>query len=189
MKLILAMFLAALLSGCVFNSQKVNLLPTVSSLASSDGDGITVAVTVQDERPDQSIGKRGVGGAGAVIEAAQSPELVVRSAVIDGLKKKGFTIVEKGNANADLSIEVRFLQYSLSQGFWSGGINIKVAFKALASKGSQKYEHLYRVDKEHRVQFAPTAETNEKWINEALSVAINELLDDRGLIDTLKFKG
>jgi uncharacterized lipoprotein YajG len=188
MKSIVSICLAALFSGCVFNSQKVNLSPTVAIPSSTEGNGVTVAVVVQDERPDQSIGRRGSGGDGGVIEAAQSPDTVVRSAIIDGLKKKGFEIAEKGTANADLTVELRFLQYSVSKS-WALEINIKVTLKAIASAGTQKYDHLYRIDKEERVQFAPTAETNEKRINEALSSAINQLLQDQALIDALKFKG
>jgi hypothetical protein len=41
---------------------------------------------------------------------------------------------------------------------------------------------MYRTDKEERVVVVPTAETNEKWINDALSEVLRQLLEDSGLI-------
>lgn len=183
-------FLPLLLSGCVFSQQTAKLSPVVSMRESALGSGVTVAVNVVDERPDQSIGKRGVGGAGADIMPAEKVEVSVANAIVEGLRKEGFKVVGKGEvADAALNVEVRFLQYSVSMGFWSGGVNVKVALKAIASKNGKTYDRLYREDKEERVQIAPGAETNEKWINEALSKTIQQLLDDQALIDTLTAKG
>jgi uncharacterized lipoprotein YajG len=164
-------------------------MPTVSVAESSTGNGVTVAVDVVDERPDKSIGKRGASGMGADIMPADKVEVAVQQAIIDGLKKKGFTVVDAtGSSSAKLVVEVRFLQYSLSTGFWSGGVNVKVALKALVSANGKNYDRLYRRDREERVQIAPTAETNEKWINDALSQTIQEMLDDNALISTLAQK-
>ncbi len=102
--------------------------------------------------------------------------------IIEGLKKKGFTAVDDTSASSTkLSVEVRLLEYSTSQGFWTGGVNIKGALKAVASKNGKSYEKMYRTDKEERVVVVPTAQTNEKWINDALSEVLKQLLDDNGL--------
>jgi uncharacterized lipoprotein YajG len=180
---------ALLTSGCVFSGQTVQLMPTTSVASSTTGNGVAVSLKVTDERPDQAIGKRGVGGMGADLVPAQKVDVVVQSALTDALQKKGFTVVSSGDAAAKLSVEVRFLQYSLSTGFWSGGVNVKVALKAVASANGKNYERLYRKDREERVQLAPTASTNEKWINDALSQALQELIDDTALIETLAHKG
>jgi len=190
MKKHILLVLPILLSGCVFSPQTVKLAPTISVAETALGSGLTVAVTVVDERPDQVIGKRGVGGAGADIKSAEKVDVVVQNSIVAGLKRKGFNVVGTGEAaGANLAVEVRFLQYSLSTGFWSGGVNVKVALKAVASRNGKSYDHLYRIDHEQRVQLAPSAETNEKWINDALSQAIQQLLDDGALIGTLSQKG
>jgi uncharacterized lipoprotein YajG len=177
------------LTGCVFAPQSVRIMPKISVADSSAGNGVTVAVNVVDERPDKSIGKRGASGMGADIMPADKVEVAVQQAIVDGLKKKGFVVVDpNGTSPAKLVVEVRFLQYSLSTGFWSGGVNVKVALKALASANGKSYDRLYRRDREERVQIAPTAETNEKWINDALSQTIQEMLDDNALISTLAQK-
>jgi hypothetical protein len=53
--------------------------------------------------------------------------------------------------------------------------------KAVASKNGKTYEKMYRTEKEERVVIVPTADTNEKWINEALSDVLKQLLYDDGL--------
>ena len=171
-------------AGCAFNPQTANITPTVSVMSSSDGKGVSVAVRVSDERPSKSLGRRGTGyGAAAEITAAQNIAAVVQKEIVAGLNKKGFAAMDgEGKANARLSVEVRLLEYSTSQGFWTGGVNVKGALKAVATRNGQTYEKMYRTDKEERVVVVPTAETNEKWINDALSEVLRQLLDDSGLV-------
>ena len=170
--------------GCAFKPQKANIAPTVSVMASSEGNGVAVAVRVSDERPSKTLGRRGTAyGAAAEITAAQDIAVVVQKEIIDGLKKKGFTTVDgNGTSNTKLSVEVRLLEYSTSVGFWTGGVNIKGALKAVAGKNGKVYEKMYRTDKEERVVVVPTAETNEEWINDALSEVLRQLLDDKELM-------
>jgi len=174
---------ALMAAGCAFNPQKANLAPAVSIAASTEGKGVTVAVRVSDERPSKSLGRRGTAyGAAAEITAAQDVAVVVQEQIIAGLKKKGFAAVAEGaSSNATLSVEVRLLEYSTSQGFWTGGVNIRGALKAMATKNGKSYEKMYRSDKEQRVVVVPTAETNEKWINDALSDVLTQLLSDSAL--------
>lgn len=171
------------LTGCAFNPQTANITPVVTVMNSSDGKGVTVAVRVSDERPSKSLGRRGTAyGAAAEITAAQDIATVVQKEIIDGLNKKGFTALkENEESNAKLSVEVRLLEYSTSQGFWTGGVNIKGALKVIATKNGKTYEKMYRTDKEERVMVVPTADTNEKWINGALSEVLTQLLEDNGL--------
>ena len=166
----------------IFRS-KANIAPTVTVVSSSEGTGVAVAVRVTDERPSKSLGRRGTGiGDAAEITAAQDLAAVVQKEIIDGLKKKGFVAVDdSGASSTKLSVEVRLLEYSTSTGFFTGGVHIKGALKAVASKNGKTYEKMYRTEKEERVVIVPTADTNEKWINEALGDVLKQLMDDGGL--------
>jgi len=189
MKTVALFVLSLLMSGCAFSPQSARIRPIASVAESNVGKGVVVAVRVVDERPDQAIGKRGAGGVGADIVPANQIEVAVQELLVASLKKRGFSVVDSNvSAQAKLGVEVRFLQYSVSQGLGSGGINIKVAIKATASNGGQIYEQLYRNDKEERVQFIPAAQTNENWINESLSKCIQDLLDDTALTEALAGK-
>src|SRR5687767_9630048 len=83
------------LTGCAFNPQTANIAPIVTVMNSSEGNGVTVAVRVVDERPSKSLGRRGAGayGAAAEITAAQDLATVVQKEITDGLAKKGFVAV------------------------------------------------------------------------------------------------
>lgn len=178
---------AFVLSGCAFAKQQANLAPTVSVVESTQGQGMTVAVRVVDERPSKSLGRRGSAyGAAAEITAVQEVAVVVQQQVVDGLKKKGFTIIDYAPGQPrNLTVEVRFLDYSTSQGMFTGGVNIRGALKASAQRDGQTYEQLYRSDKEERVVVVPTAKTNEQWINTALSEVLQQLFNDQGLMTFL----
>lgn len=173
-----------LLSGCAFTPQKANIAPTVSVMNSSEGQGIAVSVRVSDERPSKSLGRRGTAyGAAAEITAAQDVAAIAQKEILTGLRKKGFVATDsESSAPAQLIVEVRLLEYSTSQGFWTGGVHIKGALKAVALKDGKTYEKMYRSEKEERVVVVPTAETNEMWINSAFSDVLTQLLDDNGLI-------
>lgn len=172
------------LTGCAFNPQTASISPTVNVMNSNEGKGVTVAVRVTDERPSKSLGRRGTAyGAAAEITAAQDIAAIVQKEVSAGLAKKGFTAVdESAPAAAKLVIEVRLLEYSTSTGFWTGGVTIKGALKAVGTKAGKSYEKMYRSEKTERVVVVPTAETNEKWINGALSEVLTQLLEDNGLM-------
>jgi hypothetical protein len=44
---------------------------------------------------------------------------------------------------------------------------------------------MYRSEKEERIVVVPTAETNEEWINAALSDMLSQLFEDTGLFKFL----
>jgi uncharacterized lipoprotein len=186
-KLIVLIAGLALLGGCAFTRMQANLRPTVEVAASNEGKNVAVAVRVVDERPSKSLGRRGTAyGAAAEITAADDIAAVVQQQIVDGLRTKGFNPVDFGEQkNPRLTVEVRLLEYSTSQGFWTGGVHTRGALKAIAVHSSGNYEQMYRSEKEHRVVVVPTAETNEQWINDALNEVLRQLFDDAKLFKFL----
>lgn len=184
-KLSLVALAAALLSGCAFNAQTVQLNPTVaSSQHSTAGQGVSVAVHVVDERASQSLGHRGgAGGAAAEITTNSDVAAVVSEQVTQALQNDGFTVLgPNAQGNAGLTVEVRLLNYSTSVGFWTGGIQIEATLEAKAQKSGKSFEQMYRVKNEQRVVVVPTADKNAEWINAALGEAITKLVTDPKLL-------
>ena len=184
LRLSLLVALAALVGGCAFNPQAANLAPRATVASSNEGRNVAVGVRVLDERPSKSLGRRGAGlyGAAAEITSAQDLAVVVDEQVKDALRKKGFRPVDYSpNGDVRLTVELRLLEYSTSIGFWTGGIHVKGGLKAVASRGPESYERLYRVEKEDRVVVVPTAEANEAMINATLTELLSQLFDDIGL--------
>lgn len=171
------------LSGCAFNPQKVHLAPTVNVAETNIGNGATVSLRVLDERPTKSLGHRGTAyGAAAEITTDQDLAAVVHDEVQRGLTRKGFTVVPPAsNADASLTLELRALEYSTSTGFWTGGVNVNGAIKAIAQRPGDEYERMYRVDTDNRVVVVPTAGKNSEWINSTLSGLLGQIFEDVGL--------
>ncbi|MDB5770600.1 MAG: hypothetical protein JWM42_974 [Burkholderia sp.] len=185
--LLSATFIAVTIQGCAFNPQQANLTPTITVASSNEGKNVAVGVRVVDERPSKSLGRRGTAyGAAAEITANQDLADVVEKQVVEGLRRKGFKPVAFSATNEPrLSVEVRLLEYSTSQGFWTGGVHVKGALKAAATRSTGNYERLYRSEKEERIMVVPTAESNEKLINTALSELLNQVLEDANLFKFL----
>jgi uncharacterized lipoprotein YajG len=173
-----------LLSGCAFSRQKATLSPSPNIVSSDEGKSVAIAVRVTDERPSQSLGRRGSAyGPAAEITAAQNVADVVQEQIQDGLRKKGFNPMEYSEGkDRRLTVEVRLLEYSTSTGFWTGGVHIRGALKVAAACAGKNYEKMYRSDKEERVVVVPDAKMNEKWINDALTDVLQQVFDDAALL-------
>lgn len=173
-------------SGCAFNPQKANLAPNVNVAQSQTGNKTPVYIRVIDERADKTLGRRGNAyGAAAEITSQQDLAEVIKNEITKGLNNQGFVVTSEANAQSSLTVEIRALEYSTSQGFWTGGVHIKGALKGRAEGKSGRFEKMYRYEKEERVVVVPTAETNEKWINDALSETLSQLIKDTELLSFL----
>lgn len=186
--LIISAFIIAV-SGCAFNPQQASLNPTLNIASSNIGSNSNVYIEVLDERSSKSLGRRGTAyGSAAEITSKEELSAVVKREIQKGLITKGFAITDRASANTVLIVEVRDLNYTTSQGFWTGGVHIKGAFKGRAKNLVSEMEKMYRYEKEERIMIIPTAETNEKWINEALTATLNKLLGDAELMQFLAKK-
>lgn len=172
--------LAVISAGCVFTPQAVNLKPQVRIEPTSGGQGRFILVTVVDERPRSILGTRGVGGSGANLTIAQDLPTVVRAAARESLQRQGFTPqTEKPADGRELRVEIRNLDYAVTQGFWTLTLHIECGLKAICILGTDRpYERLYRGEVEETVLGIQSEEENERYVNTALSKAINELFQD-----------
>lgn len=83
-------------------------------------------------------------------------------------------------------MEIRNLDYRVVVGFWAGTLSTECGLKAICIHGSARpFEQLYRGEFQESVQVVQTAEANQKYINAAVSKAINALLQDPRLIQCL----
>jgi hypothetical protein len=178
-------------SACAFVDQKATLRPDVSvapaAIDSGMGGGHVVAVHVVDERPRSLIGRRGAGGSvGGSITTDQDVAELVREKIIDALQRDGFAPTRDGaGGDRKLNVEVRFLEYELAMGFWTGSVNTRAALKAACRNGDATYERLYRGEHKRGAFVVPSASTNERLLNVALSEALGGLLGDRELLACL----
>ena len=72
------------------------------------------------------------------------------------------------------------------RGFWAGTLRVNVGLKAICIRGPNRpYEKLHRGEFEESVQVVQQGEANGRYINTAVSAAVNALLSDQELMDCL----
>jgi uncharacterized lipoprotein len=175
--------LASLTTGCAFTAQAVKLQPQIQVTESSRGRGHPVQVTVVDERPRSTLGTRGARGVGAELTVEGDLVNIVRSSISDGLKRQGFIPTrDKTPDGRELRVEIRNLDYGVTVGFWAGSLRTECGLKGICIQGDRRpYEQLHRGEYHESVQVVQTAESNNVYVNAALSKALNALLQDQPL--------
>lgn len=173
-------------SGCAWTAQQVNLRPVVNVSRVDLGQGRPVRVEVEDERPANALGTKVVVGGGE-ITPVQQPADVVSTALVQGMTDLGFKPFREGQSDAPtMRVELRAIDYKVTQGFWAGGLTVDVAMKAICIVERQRlHEKLHRGHYEDAIQVVQSQSQNETYINTALSEAINQVLGDRDLLQCL----
>lgn len=184
----LAFFAAALaLSGCAFQAQSIAIQPTVDIAPSKIGKGSPVFVNVVDERPKKTLGTVGARNVGADITIDGDVSASVKKAVSEGLTRLSFkTIGGRIAEDAELRVEIRNLDYNLIVGFWVGTLRIDTGLKAICIRnGLRPYERLHNGEFVESVQVVQGQQANVKYVNLAMSAAVNSMLADNELMECL----
>jgi len=185
--LIFTLILCLPMGGCAFAPQAVKLKPELHAAGGAVGNGHRVQLTVVDERPKSTLGTRGARGVGAELTIDGDLPTIVGSAIKDGLTQQGFeTTNGKTSDGRELRVEIRNLDYGVTMGFWSGDLRTQCSLKAICVKGNERpYEKLHRGEFKENVQVVQGAEANNRYVNAALSDAINQLVGDHDLVECL----
>lgn len=111
----------------------------------------------------------------------------LRIALAQGLEQQGFTIAKsQADAAHSLKVEIRNLDYGVTMGFWAGSLKTQCSLKAICMLGKDRpYENLYRGEYANSVQVVQSEERNERFVNTAVSEAVNRLLNDEELTKCL----
>ena len=172
-----------LITGCAFTPQAIKLQPNIQVTESSLGRDRPLQINVFDERPRSTLGTRGVRGVGAELTIEGDLVAIVRGSISDGMKRKGFAPQAERTPDArEIRVEIRNLDYTVTQGFWSGSLRTDCSLKAICIRGSSRpYEQLYRGEVQVDVMAVQTDEENIRYVNDAVSRALNALLQDEQL--------
>lgn len=183
-KAVLVASLFVMLSGCAFQKQAIQLAPKVDVAASTIGAGKMTMVSISDERPRTTLGTRGVGGIGEQLTVQGDVPAILKSAITEGLQRQGFAT--NGPMDNQLRVEIRNLDYSVNSGFWAGKLNIEFLLKGICLKGNNRpYENMYRGEYRKNVQVIQGEESNNTFVNDVVSQAVNALLKDEQLMRCL----
>jgi len=180
--------LAAVLAlGCAAQPQNVRLEPQVQAAPSSVGQGKQVWLQVKDARPRKTLGVVGdLGGRYAHVSVEDDFSTQMYQSISGALRQMGFDVSPTPVSEPrTLLVEVRDLEYqSLKQGY-AYDTETKVAIGVLATNGEARYERLYTAGATKSGPLKPGADENARTVNDTVSVALQEMLNDDRLTAAL----
>ncbi len=177
------------LSSCMLFQQEIKFDPKITTDSSDIGEDNKVNVVVLDQRNEHIlIGRRGDGIVDiASINTHQNLEEIVKNNVIEALKKKSFAVpAEKGKI---LKISIVDIEYKTFQKLFFVGFRAHSVLEVFVmnKNGNIIYNKKYRSGAEDdNFILAPFAEKNDKVLQSSFQNAINEMLTDSNLIESLK---
>ena len=178
-----ALLAAVVSSGCAWVPQTAKLQLTPEITPSTVGQGVTVAVRVTDRRTSQTIGRRGVDSEDAAITTTQNVITLFQDKIVQGLEKKGFTAGRyDGQPVRTLTVEIRRIDYKTDMEFWKGIVKTEAVLDAVVLKDDMKFEQTYTGQRKDTTVEAPSAKTNDRLINGAISEAVQKLFEDHNLL-------
>jgi len=188
-RVIIPVAIVFIFSGCAFAPQAVLLKPDVNIQSGDIGSNKSIILNVIDERTKTTLGTRAPNmGADLTIEGDLVE--IVSDSLSKGLLAQGFQITKSSDEGTtklkELRVEFRALEYRVIRGFFSGTLKTESAMKGICIVDLLRpYEKLYRGAHEENIQIVQTEASNNKYVNIALSHAINNLLSDSRLLKCL----
>jgi uncharacterized lipoprotein len=176
------------LGGCAFTPQApIVINPAIEAKHTNVGAGQPLQVVVIDERTSKTLGTRGVRGVGSELTVAGDLAQTIDTSIAEGLKNQGFVptdhTIKDGRV---LNVEIRDLEYNMIMGFWAGTMRTQCSLKAVCVVGNVRpFEKMYHGEHEESVQVVQSADANTGYVNDAVSKAVNQLLDDPDLAHCL----
>ena len=174
------------LSGCTLISQKVDLKPSVFVDQSNLRQAREVFIKIEDKRSDDLLGHRGYMGTGG-ITLVEDPRETFREQLNHILTAKGFNVAnEDADYDAFLQLDIKNIVYRTRVTLIDIGIVTAIDLEISAvNRLKNKYSQNYHVQDETRVLVAPPANENENLINQTVSKAIMNIVQDSELFKFL----
>ena len=180
--LVPALFLLAVLGGCVLSPQNIMVAPNVELPENRVALNGPVTVTVYDERVSPWLGSRGgVYSHSNRIGISNNIQDAVRSAVEKALKNAG---MQPGNAadSPQFQVYIDSLEYHVPDSSYITQVNLRASVRVVVQAGSKRYQGSYSADENRRVFRAPSDVDNEAMVNDILSKAIERAFEDPDLM-------
>lgn len=190
MRVLLAAWLLATLSGCALTTERIQLqyAPPAGVTQVEGASAVTVAVEVKDSRLDKtkvSSKKNAYGMETAPIVASEDVDVTVRRAIESELKARGFALGD--GASVTITGDITRFYNDHKMGFWSGdaiadfSMSVLVVSKTSALLYSRQ---IVAQGTEPNTQLA-TGNNAMLALNQALANGIRELFGDPAFLAAL----
>jgi uncharacterized lipoprotein len=187
-------FLVMLLSGlysCALSPQSIALQPILNVPAEPIGRNRLLAVEVMDQRPQQAFGARGGVYDTALIVPRTDVAQAIHTALTERLRASGFNITHwQPGMEPSLRVIIKHIDYVMNEAAIIGGplineVRVRAVIEAMVSNGGQSRNGEYQASNARRQVGYLTAADNVSILNEVVAQALQQLLQDRDILDLL----
>lgn len=174
---------ALALSACSMKPQTVVIDPNPAMMAFGGGARQAVLVTAADLRPSQKLGyRKDETKDSAPLTTGNDVAAAVAAKLREAVADNDFIVAQNdGYADARLKVEVLKISYNASGKYVAPKVNMAVQLRAVAERGGTTYSPTYSIANEVVEALPLTAERNERIINEAVSQALQQVIEDESL--------
>jgi uncharacterized lipoprotein YajG len=184
--------------GCT-HDHKIDLHPEILVRPSSIGEGKILVIQVRDTRSQNAISKKETGprlkkdrALNTVnIYASSSVRDTVQDKIMEGFQRLGFRPIKHQRGSGPiLQVDISRLQLKYQSGNLGAKIpevhaQMKTILRVRATHGSRSFKNVYqsRMTKSHRMFTGKF--TNERLVNNSLSLALQHMFEDAKLVQFL----
>jgi len=178
----LAGVMTLLLAGCAqLSPQQVTFEPDVPE-SSIQGDGSTLWVDVEDNRPSNVIGQRGgIYEDSSDITPAGNLRELLRATAEDTLREAGYELVEM-NPRIEFTLSLDELNYRVEDvdaARKEATASAKISVQAV--RGGTIYSNAFRSQRTIETLRFPSTEENSEILNHVFNAVVQRALTDPGL--------
>lgn len=174
-----------LMAGCAYSPQQITIRPDVRPEGERYGEGRSVLVTAEDQRAVKVIGTRGgLYAETSTISVANSLTDAVAQAASAKLAAQGFSI-NSLQTDAVMNIIIDEISYDVPESKITKTIKLAAKLRVELNSGDKTYTGQYQTQSEQQALVSPSAEKNEKLINDLLSKTLQRVFVDPKVVNFL----
>ena len=176
--------LLLLAGGCATAPKVAPIDPTPEVHSASMGQSVPVALSVVDERPQESLGEyQDAFGRQMPVRLGDNLVAAIREKTGEALATLGFVPVHDGEGfDRRLRIEVLRLDYQAAQGVVSGELMVWAELRGVVTNGDTTYSVRYKMLKKKNGLFNAGSSESLLLVNQTLTTVLESLLQDQRLV-------
>ncbi|NIN35275.1 MAG: hypothetical protein GWO08_12525 [Gammaproteobacteria bacterium] len=173
------------LSACALSPQIVVVNPELSMESSTMTEtSLRMSIDVSDPRSTNIIGQRGgIYKDTSHIRTDDDMTATLRRKLSDAFVRMGFSVMGSGEADIYLTVNTIKIQYMVIKDNVLNQIKIDIELQGICQKNNQQFRRKYQVSRTKDIVKTPSMEKNEELVNEAMAIALGNLLADKALLD------
>lgn len=173
------------LSACALSPQTVVVNPELSMESSTaTKTPLRIRIDVGDPRSTNIIGQRGgIYKETSHIRTDDDMTATLQRKLSGAFAQMGFSVMGSGEADVYLTVNTTKIQYMVIKDNVLNQIKIDIELQGICQKNNQQFRRKYQVSRTKDIVKTPSMEENEELVNEAMAIALGNLLADKALLD------